>query len=294
MTKERHLGHGSAEASRHQIVVGSQCLPVAGSPGITGQTTVAAHPELSRDGRELLSKGKSAARSEGSVQGSLDVELGIEDLRSRVEGAPEDGGVQSLLGGQAVSGQKVNELLGSEASIGHTAEHSIDGVTGAGDEGRRGGLGVLGTTSQELETGGTSTVRHSDCSGELNDVTEGDTVPESSLTKSFDGGGKATICGECKLDVRMLNDGTISSSSSEDSLGSQRVGKANGVMENDAKDLANGAVALASLVEVSLEVRKDIVPNTAGGRSSVSLRESEGTEGDSESGENDRELHISS
>jgi hypothetical protein len=52
-----------------------------------------------------------------------------------------------------MSSQEVDKLLRGEASIGHTVEHSINGVSGTRDERRRRGLGRVRATSKELEAG---------------------------------------------------------------------------------------------------------------------------------------------
>ena len=75
-----------------------------------------------------------------------------------------------VLSSDSVRGEQVNDLIGSEASVGHTSQNLVDRVGRLWDREIWSGARNVGATSHELQARATRAVRHADGAGELDAV----------------------------------------------------------------------------------------------------------------------------
>lgn len=249
-------------------MVGDEGLPFASSAGIAGKKEVRSKAELARDGREGLASVGSVSGGDASLEESLNEELSVEAVGSRVEGSSGNSGVDVILSSDGVRDEQINYFVRGEAGIAHAGQDGVNRVARFWDEEVWRGQRDVETSGVERNASTTSAVANTDGTSELDEVTKRYFVLDGKRSLDFNDLIDTEICGEGGFDLRVGHDGTISAETTKFALEEELGGESNSVVEGQTERLVDFFTALATIKEVLLNVVQNVEPDAAGCMSS--------------------------
>ena len=110
------------------VVLTDEGLPLASGARVARELRVGLETELAVERRLDLALVATRSGEQRAAELSLDEELGVEELRGRVEGGSRNSRVDEVCGGDSVRGEQPNSLDGVEARVAHAGQDIIDGV----------------------------------------------------------------------------------------------------------------------------------------------------------------------
>ena len=116
-TEEAETAEDIGERLLELLLVVRERLPLASSARVTGDEEVGRETHLAANGREGFALHVGYAREGRALELSLDEELGVEDLRSGVEGRAWDRGVDLVGSGDGVCRKQPDNLEVLESNI---------------------------------------------------------------------------------------------------------------------------------------------------------------------------------
>ena len=143
------------------IVLTDEGLPFTSGPAIASKKEIGLETHFTLGGKRRLDLTSvvSSSGESSTLQEDFEENLGVEGEGSRVEGDGLDGRVNVVSTSDSVRSKQVDQVVGAEASIGHTREDGVDIALGQRDGAVRSCDGCIRATCKELELRSTRAVR---------------------------------------------------------------------------------------------------------------------------------------